>query len=32
MNHFYIDWEYISFRPDFRIRTLNKDNILNINI
>lgn len=32
IEHFYIDWEYISFRPDFKIRTLNKNNILNINI
>jgi hypothetical protein len=31
-NHFNIDWQYVTFRPDFKIRTLNRNNILNINI
>lgn len=32
MKHFYIDWQYITFRPEFKIRTLNANNILNVNI
>ena len=32
INYFNIDWNYIAFRPDFKIKTLNKNFILNKNI
>jgi len=32
VKYFNIDWQYLTFRPEFKIRTLNANNILNINI
>lgn len=31
IKNFNINWEYITFRPNFKIRTLNQNNILNVN-